>query len=136
MQSTESGNRDSLILLQQARLGQGDALGLLLEKLRPWLRVMAQSMLVDDVAARVDASDVVQQTCLSAHKKIQQFQGDDVGQFMAWIREIHQCNLRDELRRHVEAEERAVGREVPLGVGGAQVLVAFGGVACSVDPTG
>lgn len=110
------GEHESLVLLQRARQGKQEALGALLQQLRPWLKVMAQSLLVSGVAARVDASDIVQQTCLSVHNRILQFQGDDVGQFMAWVREIHRCNIQDELRRHVLAQERAVGREAPVDV--------------------
>lgn len=104
----------SLVLLRQACQGEQEALGDLLQQLRPWLKVMAQSLLVSGVAARVDASDIVQQTCLSVHRRIQQFQGNDVAQFMAWVREVHRCNIQDELRRHITTEERAIGREVPL----------------------
>jgi RNA polymerase sigma-70 factor (ECF subfamily) len=112
MQVSTHDEHESLVLLQQVRQGKQEALGVLLEQLRPWLRVMAQGLMASDLVARVDASDIVQQTCLSVHKRIQQFQGGDVAQFMAWVREVHRCNIHDELRRHITTEERAVGREV------------------------
>ncbi len=105
---------ESRILLRQARVGEAEALGRLLLRLRPWMKVMAESMLGGGFTARVDASDLVQQTCLSVHRRIQQFTGEDVAQFLAWVREIHHCNIRDEVRRNVAASQRAVGREVPL----------------------
>lgn len=114
MDSSGTGVHDSVVLLRQARHGEGAALGALLEKLRPWLRIVARGRMGSEVSARVDASDVIQQTCLSVYRKIQQFQGDDIAQFMAWVREIHLCNVRDEVRRHTVSLERAVSREVPL----------------------
>lgn len=111
MQTGEREAQDSLALLRHARLGEGQALGILLERLRPWLRVLAQQLLREGMGARIDASDVVQQTCLSVHRRMQQFQGDEVQHFIAWVREIHQHNIQDEIRRHALAEERAVSRE-------------------------
>ena len=104
----------SAVLLRQACAGGGDALGELLEKLRPWMRVLADARLGSEVAARVDASDVVQQTCLSVFNRIQQFQGRDIAQFMAWVREIHCHNLQDVVREHLVAQGRSVYREQSL----------------------
>lgn len=107
-----SSESESRVLLRQARGGGAEALGQLLLQLRPWLRVMAESMLGGKFNARLDASDLVQQTCLSVHRRIEQFTGENVAQFLAWVREIHRCNIRDEIRRNVAASQRSVGREV------------------------
>ena len=55
-------------LLQQARAGDAQAAGLLLERYRPYLRVIAQRLLDEQLAARLDASDLVQQTLFEAHR--------------------------------------------------------------------
>lgn len=114
MQSSGTNSNLSAVLLRQACTGEQAALGQLLELIRPWLRVLADGRLGSRISARLDASDVVQLTCLSVHKRIQQFEGADMAQFMAWVREIHCRNIQDEVRRHLLVEERAVGRERPL----------------------
>ena len=114
MQPSEIDSNFSVVLLKQARMGEQAALGQLLERLRPWLRVIADGRLGTRLAARLDASDVVQQTCLSIYKRIQQFEGDEIAQFMAWVREIHCRNILDEVRRHLLVQERSVEREKPL----------------------
>jgi RNA polymerase sigma-70 factor (ECF subfamily) len=98
-------------LLEQARRGDRDALGKILENYRAYLRIMAQRHLDGRLAARIDASDLVQQTCLSAHRDFDRFVGDEEGQFLAWLGQIHEQNLRNVLRDHVGAEKRAAGRE-------------------------
>ena len=115
LQSSAADSHLSVILLQQARAGEQAALGQLLERLRPWLRVLADGRLGSRLAARLDASDVVQQTCLSIYKRIQQFEGEEISQFMAWVREIHYRNILDEVRRHLLVQERSVDREQRLG---------------------
>lgn len=114
LQSSAADSNMSTALLHQARAGEQAALGQLLERIRPWLRVLADGRLGSRLAARLDASDVVQQTCLSIYKRIQQFEGQDIAQFMAWVREIHFRNIQDEIRRHLHAQERSVGRDRPL----------------------
>lgn len=98
-------------LLERARQGDRDALGNLLEAYRAYLRVMAQRHLDGKLGARLDASDIVQQTCLSAHRNFDRFDGTNEGDFLAWLRQIHEQNLRNQLRDHIAVEKRAVGRE-------------------------
>src|SRR5580704_11057698 len=57
-------------LIERARVGDQAALGELLEKYRRYLWGLADKLLDDRAAARIDASDIVQQTCLSVHKHI------------------------------------------------------------------
>lgn len=107
-------------VLERALSGDREALGDLLEIHRGYLRVIAQRWLQAGVAARVDASDVVQKTFLSAFGKFDQFDGHTAGEFAAWLRAVHDRNLRDAVREHVYTEKRAVSAEVPFddGLGG------------------
>ena len=114
MEPSAADSKTSVVLLRQACAGEPAALGQLLERIRPWLRAVADGRLGSRIAARLDASDVVQQTCLSVFKRIQQFEGQDLAQFMAWVREIHLRNIQDEVRRHWVVQERSVGRDRPL----------------------
>jgi RNA polymerase sigma-70 factor, ECF subfamily len=101
-------------LLRRARAGDRAALGELLENFRGHLRYLAQDLLDDRAAARLDASDLVQQTCLSVHKQIADFQGQDPAQFVAWLRQIHERNIRNAVRDQLHAGKRAVEREERL----------------------
>lgn len=100
-------------LIRRARAGDREALGELLDAHRGYLRDLAQKLLNPRVAARIDASDVVQQTCLSIHKRIAEFQGDDAAQFVAWLRQVHERNIQNVVRDQ-QAQKRAAGRDEPL----------------------
>jgi RNA polymerase sigma-70 factor (ECF subfamily) len=98
-------------LIERARAGDQAALGELLEKYRGYLKGLADKLLDDRAAGRIDASDVVQQTCLSVHKQIAEFDGHDVPQFAAWLRQIHERNIRNAARNQLHAGKRAIDRE-------------------------
>jgi RNA polymerase sigma-70 factor (ECF subfamily) len=98
-------------LIERARSGDQAALGELLEKYRGFLRGLADKLLDDRAAGRIDASDLVQQTCLSVHKQIAQFDGHDAPQFAAWLRQIHERNIRNAARNQLHAGKRAIDRE-------------------------
>lgn len=62
---------DSLIKrLQQARDGDTDALGALLDEFRPYLKLLAQRAMDGQLAGRIDSSDVVQQTYSVGRAKV------------------------------------------------------------------
>lgn len=98
-------------LLQRALSGDEEALGRLLDEFRPWLRLLARRALDARLAGRIDDSDVVQQTYLSAIRRFEEFKGSSTEELAAWLRAIHERNLIDETRKHIGAEKRAVGRE-------------------------
>jgi RNA polymerase sigma-70 factor (ECF subfamily) len=98
-------------LIERARVGDQAALGELLEKYRRYLWGLADKMLDDRAAARIDASDIVQQTCLSVHRQIAEFEGNDDAQFAAWLRQIHERNIRNAARNLLHAGKRAIDRE-------------------------
>lgn len=107
------------ILFQRARGGDGEAVGELLEFCRPYLRLLAERMLDGRLGRRMDASDVVQQTCLSVVQRFAAFDGEDHAQFLAWLRRIHENNLLNAGRDHRDAEKRDVRREIPIESGRA-----------------
>jgi RNA polymerase sigma-70 factor, ECF subfamily len=98
-------------LIERARGGDQAALGELLEKYRGFLWGLADKLLDDRAAGRIDASDLVQQTCLSVHKQIAAFDGHDAAQFAAWLRQIHERNIRNAARHQLHAGKRAIDRE-------------------------
>ena len=102
-------------LIQRARAGDASSLGELLDAYRDYLRRLAAQQIDSRLHARLDASDLVQQTCLSVHKRIEEFQGDDVPQFLAWLRQVHDHNIQNALRDQLRAGKRNAGREERLG---------------------
>jgi RNA polymerase sigma-70 factor (ECF subfamily) len=105
-------------LIARARQGDRSALGALLERQRGPLRAIAQRKIGGALAARIDASDVVQQTCLSVYGNLDKFGGNTEGEFVAWLERIHEQNLQNVIRDHTRAQRRAVDRERPLDAGG------------------
>jgi RNA polymerase sigma-70 factor (ECF subfamily) len=96
--------------ISQAREGDPQALGELLEQHRGYLKVLAQRILEGKLRARLDASDAVQKTCLEAQKAIKDFRGVTPAVFLVWLREIHEGNLLNLIREHF-AQKRNVKRE-------------------------
>jgi len=101
-------------LLIQARNGDQNALGELLKGHNRFLERLAQREIGDRLQARLSAADLVQQTCLSAIRNFDDFDGENEPQFVAWLRGVHQRNVQDAVRRHAGAKKRAVSVQQPL----------------------
>jgi RNA polymerase sigma-70 factor (ECF subfamily) len=100
--------------LKEARRGNGEALGELLQACRPYLLLMANQDLDQVMGGRVAPSDVVQDSLLEASQGFLDFRGRTPGELLAWLRRILQNNLANERRRNVATQKRTVEREVPL----------------------
>jgi DNA-directed RNA polymerase specialized sigma24 family protein len=100
---------DAEALLDRAFAGDAEALGPLLDHFRPLLR--ARESLPPPILARIDESDVVQQTCLLVIRQFEQLRGRSVGEFIAWLLQVHQHNLLNMVDHHRGAAKRAVDRE-------------------------
>jgi RNA polymerase sigma-70 factor (ECF subfamily) len=98
------------------------ALDLLLSGQRDQLRALADQALPARLKARIDASDIVQQTCLSAFRRIGEFHGSSPAQFAAWLQQIQQHNLQNAIRDQLQTQKRGDGREgaLPDAVGDAR----------------
>lgn len=105
---------DTAELIRRAQAGDRPALDALLAAHRDNLRRWADLALDPRVKARIDASDIVQQTCLSVFQQIVTFQGDDPAQFAAWLRRLHERNVQNAVRDQLQAQKRAAGREEML----------------------
>jgi RNA polymerase sigma-70 factor (ECF subfamily) len=86
---------------------------LALEQYRPYLLLLARMQLGRQFQGKLDASDVVQQALLEAHRQRLQFQGTTTGQRLAWLRRILAGTLTDALRNLGRAK-RDVARERSL----------------------
>ncbi len=100
-------------LIRRARDGDREALGVLLDRYRPYLRILAQRRL-EPVQGRVDASDVVQQTFLEAQRDFPAFGGKEEPELIAWLRRVLENNAANTLERHWFAQKRRVDRERSL----------------------
>jgi RNA polymerase sigma-70 factor (ECF subfamily) len=76
--------------------------------------MVARAQIESWLQARVDASDLVQQTMLEAHRDFACFQGHGQGEWLAWLRRILTHNAADFVRHYRGAAKRQVFREVPL----------------------
>src|SRR6476469_3440074 len=108
-----TGSRtDTLVAaLAQARAGDPAALGRLLDQHRLYLSVLARVQLDRVLQAKVDASDVVQETFLEAHRDFPQFRGQTAGELVAWLRQILSRNLANQARHYRDTRRRDVRRE-------------------------
>jgi RNA polymerase sigma-70 factor (ECF subfamily) len=87
-----------------------------LERCREYLCTLARLQLNPELRGKLDPSDVVQQTLLVAHRKLDQFRGRSEVELRGWLRRI----LRNELlgaRRGFRAASRDLAREHPLDSG-------------------
>jgi RNA polymerase sigma-70 factor (ECF subfamily) len=100
-------------LLAQARAGDSASLGQLFELYRNYLRMIARSMLDHALRMQLDASDVVQETFLKAHRQFAGFAGHEEPELMAWLRSILVHTLADQARYH-RRRSRNVRRQVSL----------------------
>jgi RNA polymerase sigma-70 factor (ECF subfamily) len=64
--------------------------------------------------SKVDASDLVQQTLLEAHRGLANFRGTTEGEWLAWLKRILSHNAADFVRRYHGVEKRCAAREVSL----------------------
>lgn len=87
--------------------------GLWLERHRPYLNLLVRAHLNPRNPAKIDASDIVQQTLLDAFSRQNQFRGVSEGELAAWLREILKHNLADALRAQ-HRDKRDVRRECSL----------------------
>jgi RNA polymerase sigma-70 factor (ECF subfamily) len=100
-------------LLGMARAGGFAARGRLLELYRNYLRLMARTLMNEAVRARLDPSDLVQETFLKAHREFDQFTGATEPELAAWLRKILVRNIADQAKYH-RRQGRDLGRQVSL----------------------
>jgi RNA polymerase sigma-70 factor, ECF subfamily len=103
--------------LAKARAGDASARDRLFAACRSYVGLIARASVEPWMRAKVDASDIVQQTLLDAHRDFDRFAGQTEAEWLAWLRQILAHNAGDEIRRYGVAGKRAARREVALGFG-------------------
>ncbi len=102
------------VLLDAARHGSTEDLGRLLQVYRNYLTILASSQLDRRLRRRMNASDLVQEAMLNAHRDFDKFQGRSVGEFFAWMRQILINCLHHAVEANVKTKARDIRCEVSL----------------------
>jgi RNA polymerase sigma-70 factor (ECF subfamily) len=84
-----------------------------LDQFSDYLRLLARLQLDARLQAKLDASDIVQQTLLRAHQCREQFRGQSEAELAAWLRSILATTMAGQARRFA-ADARDVDRERSL----------------------
>ena len=105
---------EAAALLCAARQGDEDALGGLLEAYRSYLRLLARLEIGRRLQAKIDASDVVQETFLQAHRAFGDFRGTTEAEVLQWLRKILATRLSNLIRHYTRTGQRNVKLERSL----------------------
>lgn len=103
--------------LAKARQGDVAARDRLFAACRSYVGLIARATLERRLQSKVDASDLVQQTLMDAHRDFEQFAGQTEQEWLAWLRKILAHNTGDAYR-HYAADKRQVQREFSLQAAG------------------
>jgi RNA polymerase sigma-70 factor (ECF subfamily) len=105
-----------------------------LERFRHYLLLLARHWLGRQAPGRPEASDVVQQTLLEAHRKRAQFRGTTDAERAAWLRQMLAFNLAD-ARRHLGRDKRDAARERSLEQDLEQSSLRLGSWLAAAQPS-
>lgn len=111
MSHSEKSQAEFAELLKRIRAGEQAAQNEILEKYRPYLKMLAQSNVDTWVQAKTDASDIVQESMIDACRGVQNFAGNTEAEWLAWLKKIVSNNLHDMVRHYKGAAKRDVSRE-------------------------
>lgn len=104
---------DTEKLLKRASAGDEHAVEQLLDRHRQRLRRMVAVRLDPRLTARVDPSDVVQESLIDASRNLTQYLRDRPLPFYPWLRQFAWKRIVDMHRRHIQSQKRSVLREEP-----------------------
>lgn len=104
------------LLIARAREGVEGARGMLLERYRGYLELIAGVEISRRLRGKVDPGDIVQETLLDAHRGLSNFVGEAEAQFTLWLRKILAARIADCMRRFLGTAARNVRLEQELEV--------------------
>jgi RNA polymerase sigma-70 factor (ECF subfamily) len=122
-------------LLLEAREGDSATLGRLLEQYRNYLRLLARIEIGRKLQGKVDASDLVQEVFLDAHRYFPNFRGTAEPQFVQWLREILAGTLANQVRRYFGTQARDLRLERSIAADLDRSSVALGGIPVDPQPS-
>lgn len=118
---------DAELLIDQARTGDEEATGRLLRMYGEYLKLLARVQIGRRLQGKVDASDLVQETFLDAHRQMPNFKGGTEAELLAWLRRIMAGQVAMTVRRYVGAKGRDVNLERGIAQDIEQSSVALDG---------
>jgi RNA polymerase sigma-70 factor (ECF subfamily) len=98
-------------LLILAKAGCGLALGRLLARHRNSLAEQASGQLGPRLRVKLDVEDLLQEVSLEAYRDIRQFRGSSEAEFLAWLRQILNTIMLNQVRRYYGTRRRDLRRE-------------------------
>jgi RNA polymerase sigma-70 factor, ECF subfamily len=101
-------------LLDRARGGDEAAFEELFRRHRVRLKQVIRFRMDPRLAARADASDILQETYLEAFRRLPKYLETEKMPFYLWLRWIAREKVMAMYRRHLGAARRAIAHEVPL----------------------
>jgi len=101
-------------MIQDVRAGTDADLGSLLDLYRNYLRLLARLEIGRRLQGKLDASDLVQETFLEAHRHFARFQGSSEPQLVSWLRQILAAKVANLLRHYLGTQGRDVRLEREL----------------------
>ena len=101
-------------LLERVRAGDHSAFEELFNRHRARLHKAIAMRMDRRVAARVDASDILQETYLEAFKRLPKYLRQEGMTFYLWLHWLAREKVLGLHRRHLGAEKRAIRHEAPL----------------------
>jgi RNA polymerase sigma-70 factor (ECF subfamily) len=108
----ETDSAETRELLARAKQGDRNAVDALFARHRARLRQAVALRMDGRLAARCDASDVVQQTCLEAARRLPQYLQRQEISFDLWLHGLAREKVIELHRRHLAADKRSVSREI------------------------
>ena len=118
--------------LDRAKQGDEQALGELLLAVESYLKLLAKLQIGRHLQVKLDASDIVQETFLEAHRSIARFEGSTRDQFVAWLRTILASRISNNVRRYLGTQARDIRLEQQIQTDLDQSAMSLGGMF--VDP--
>ena len=101
-------------MILDAKASGASALGTLLELYRNYLRLLARIEIGRRLQGKVDASDIVQETFLEAHRHFPRFEGSEEPQFVHWLRQILAAKVANLVRHYFGTQARDIRLEQEL----------------------
>src|SRR5262245_2369821 len=112
MTELDRDSAETCRLLDEVRSGDQAAFGRLFARHRPGLRHFVALRLDPRIQARLDPSDIVQETQLEAYSRMNDFLQRRPMPFSVWLRKTAYERLLKVRRFHVKAAQRSVDREL------------------------
>lgn len=101
-------------LVSQLNSGDDAVLADLFSHYHERLKRIVRFRLDHRLAGRISESDVIQESYLSASKRVDHFRGKEDLPFFVWLRLVVNQQMADLHRQHLQAEKRDVRKEISL----------------------